>query len=225
MTLAQLISAYRTDANDKAVPYFASDDEVTGWLNEAQDEAAIRGRLLHEGANPDVCRSDVTPGTAVYPLHPSLYELTYAAFVSDDDGTTTRLRIVSTEMLDAIFTDWRTMTGDPLYAVQGDTSLRLVPAPDTTGELVLEGYRTAVSPMTLTAKESDAPEINALHHRHLVDWALFRGFSIPDSEAFDPNRAAIAESAFSRYFGLRPDADLRRITREDVPQVVEAFWI
>ncbi|RPP87255.1 hypothetical protein IPC1125_34030, partial [Pseudomonas aeruginosa] len=59
---------------------------------------------------------------------------------------------------------------------------------------------------------------------HLVQWALHRGFSIPDMESFDPNRAALAEAAFTAYFGERPDSDLRRITREDVPHHVEAFW-
>lgn len=56
------------------------------------------------------------------------------------------------------------------------------------------------------------------HHPHLVEWALHKAFSVPDAEFFDPNRAQIAEAKFIDYFGERPDSDLRRITREDVPQ-------
>lgn len=38
-------------------------------------------------------------------------------------------------------------------------------------------------------------------------------------------RAATAEAAFTRYFGPRPDADLRRSTRHDEVQTNKAFWV
>ena len=44
-----------------------------------------------------------------------------------------------------------------------------------------------------------------------------------DSELLDLEKAQRAEAAFTRYFGTMPDADLRRITREDVPQAVVSF--
>ena len=34
-----------------------------------------------------------------------------------------------------------------------------------------------------------------------------------------------AEERFTRYFGEQTDSDLRRITREDTPHTVKAFWI
>ena len=42
---------------------------------------------------------------------------------------------------------------------------------------------------------------------------------------FDKERAAISLKAFNDYFGLRPDSDLRRKTREDVVHHVEAFFV
>ena len=54
------------------------------------------------------------------------------------------------------------------------------------------------------------------HHEHLIDWALHRAFSVPDAETFDQHRADLAERAFTEYFGLLPDSDMRRITRHDV---------
>lgn len=224
MTLADLIATYRTDANDKVQPYFASDEEVTGWLNEAVVEAAIRGRLIHESEIAEVCQIAVVAGTASYPLHPSIYELSHVAFRQDGEATRKPVRLVSSEYLDAIMCDWRDAEGRPLYAIQGDSSLRLVPRPDAAGALILEGYRLPMEPMLLVEKDTATPEINGAHHRHLVQWALHRGFSAPDTESFDPNRAAIAEAAFTQYFGLRPDSDLRRMTREDVPHTVKACW-
>jgi hypothetical protein len=73
------------------------------------------------------------------------------------------------------------------------------------------------------ALDGDEPCILAVHHIHLVQWALYRAFSKPDAEIFDPNRAAQAEAEFSRYFGARPDSDLRSDTREDEPQHIVAW--
>lgn len=224
MTLAQLIARYRTAAHDKAQPYFASDEEVTEWLNDAVREAAIRGRLIHESADPLVCRIAVEPDQSVYPLHAALYELTYLAVLPADGARPCGIRLISEEALDAARRDWRYGTGPSEFAIQGDKSLRLAPTPRTAGTLVVEGYRLPMTIMELADKDTAEPEINESHHIHLVQWALFRAFSIPDSELLDPNRAALAEDEFTRYFGARPDSDLRRITREDVPHHVEAFW-
>jgi hypothetical protein len=71
--------------------------------------------------------------------------------------------------------------------------------------------------------DSDTPEIHAASHRSLILWALRCAFSVPDSEAFDQQRADRAEAAFTAYFGERPRSNLRRNTRTDVPQTVKAF--
>jgi hypothetical protein len=34
----------------------------------------------------------------------------------------------------------------------------------------------------------------------------------------------MAEAAFTAYFGPRPDSNLRRSTRSDVPQTNKVFW-
>lgn len=221
MTLQQLINRFRRETDDRAEPYFWSDGDITDWLNDAEHEAAIRGRLLHEAADPAICRISVTPGQAIYPLHISLYELTHLELLLDGQQRPKRLALVSREWLDARLSEWRRRKGRPEYAVQDDRALRLVPEPLEAGTLILEGYRLPLQPL---AEDADTPEIHAAHHVHLLQWAYHKAFSVPDAESFDPQRATQAEAAFDRYFGLRPDADLRRTTREDVPQHVEAFW-
>ena len=222
MNLEALIQQFRTDADDAVEPYRASDEAVTGWLNEAEQEACIRGRLLHESANPAVCQIVVTAGTAHYPLHPALYEIDYLAFRPAGDTRHHPVKLLSREELDRIEPGWRERTGRPEYAIQSDTAIRLAFAPDAAGTLLLEGYRLPLIPMEDT---SDEPEINAAHHAQLVHWVLHRAFSMPDSETIDPARAQLAERAFSQYFGLRPDADLRRATRHDEPPHNVGFWV
>ena len=46
MTLADLIRRFRVLADDKVQPYLWADEDVIDWLNDAQAQAAVRGRLL-----------------------------------------------------------------------------------------------------------------------------------------------------------------------------------
>lgn len=225
MTLAELIRRVRTQSNDTVEPYFWSDQDITDWLNDAVAEACVRGRLVHESVLPDVCVIDVVAGQSVYPLHPALYEITSIIHYLDASPRAEPLRLVSTEWLDANVHDWRELERRPEYAIQGDKGIRLVPRPERGAQLRIEGFRLPIERMKLEEKATVMPEINQAHHIHLIQWAMYQGFSIPDMETFDPARAGKAEAEFENYFGLRPDSDLRRITREDVPHYVEAAWI
>ena len=222
MNLSQLIERFRSASNDKVEPYFWSDEEVTLWLNDAEAEASIRGRLIHESSSATVCKVITTAGQSQCDLHESLYELTHISWSADGQYNNHLIKLTSTEVLDCELNNWRELTGTPRYAVQDDKTVRLVPSPDTDGTLSVEGFRIPVSPMLLT---SDAPEINHAHHRHLVQWALYVGFSIPDAEMFDQSRAEIAKQEFEKYFGLQVDSDMRRKTRHDTPHHVKAFFV
>mgnify|MGYP003402147272 FL=1 len=221
MTLAELISRYRILANDKAAPFFVSDDEARDFLNEAENQACIRGRMIHAADDAEVCDLVVSAGRALYEFHPSLIEIDNCCF--RENGAARRgppIEFHSQEWLDDCVQDWRDKSGAPRYAILNDTSIRLVPRPAVGGLLIFEGYRAPKRPMS---KTTDSPEIARHHHEHLVQWALFRAFSIPDSEFIDPTRAAAAESAFAAYFGPLVDVDLRRLTREDFPHVTRSF--
>lgn len=234
MTLAELIQRFRIAAFDKVEPYFFSDEEITMWLNDAEREAAIRGRLIRDFSSADVAEIPMLANQAYYPLHESFYEIEYLGFeyipaIAASACSERELKLVSQEEMSRINPHWRNDErmrqhyGNTLrYAVQDDKGVRVVPTPKYNGKLYVEGYRVPIKPML---DMDDSPEINSIHHEYLVQWALYRAFSVPDTETFDPNRAERAEAEFTRYFGLRPDSDLRRITREDVPHQVEPWWV
>ena len=221
MQLSQLINRFRVEANDNVQPYFIEDDAAINWLNDAVNEACIRGRLLYESQNNDVCKIAVSTGSSRYQQHESLYELSRVWFEPTNGSCGTYLALMSPESLDrTYYENWKALSGFPRFIIQDDTSIRLVPIPDVGGELHLEGYRVPLSAMQ---NDTDKPEINQIHHVHLIQWVLHKAFSVPDSEFFDPNRSALAEQQFTDYFGPRPDSDLRRITREDMPHNVIPF--
>ena len=223
MTLEDLIRRFRIDATDTVPnPYLFADEWIADWLSDAEQEAAIRGRLLYEADNTAVCEIAVAVGVTSYPLHASLYELVEPRFQATGETRSKPLYLTTREELTRARPDWRNdEAGAPCYIIQDDSRITLWPRPDVTGTVKLEGYRL---PMKAMESDSDKPEINAAHHRHLVHWALHRAFSRPDAETIDPQRAALAEQAFTRYFGLRPDSDLRRATRSDEPQTTKVFW-
>lgn len=217
MTLEELIRQFRTLSKDRVRPYLTAQDDVVDWLNEAQDQACVRKRLILEIALPLVAQIEMVPGTSVYPLHPSVVEIVNIRMVSPGGFRTRPLDLKTTEWMDKNYWDWRNtdyMRWPTDFVIQDDTSLR-VPGTFEAGDVIhIDCYRTPLVPM---AEDDDTPEIHNQHHRKLVQWALYRAFSVPDTDLFDPQAAAKAEAEFTEYFGLQPDADLRRSTRIDVP--------
>lgn len=218
MTLEDLIRRFRALAGDTKAPQFWKDPDITDWLNDAQVQACVRGRLLLEDANPAMCVIDIEANRHTYPLHRKLYELVRLDYKAAGESCSTPIKVKSREWLDENQPQWRDVHRATRYAIQGETSIRLVSTPLTAGVLTIEAYRLPVKVMSAPDHE---PEIHEASHEHLIQWALHKAFSVPDSEAFDPQRATKAEDAFTAYFGLLPDSDMRRITREDTPHTVK----
>lgn len=217
MTLADLIRRVRVAADDLRVPYLWRTENITDWLNDGEAEAAIRARLLR--ATPStassLCEVAFSANVAEREMDPALFEISHQTWRPLNGARSSPLCLVSREWIDGHRPDWRDLDpDDPQFLVRDANLLRLVPAPGVGGALLLEGYRL---PLRQMVNDDDTPEIGGVHHIHLVQWALYKGYSIPDTETYDPNRAARAESEFSRYFGPRPDADLRHAGRADEP--------
>lgn len=213
MTLEDLVRRYRVLAQDTVKPYLSADEDVIDWLNDAEAEACIRGRLIREDQLAEVSRITLTPGTAAYTLHPSVYEINGLSLVPAA-GRVRPLSLVTREWLDNAVPDWRTTTRPAEWVIQDDTRLVVVGVIEAGDVLALDAYRLPLTPME---DEEDTPEIHQAHHVHMIQWALHKAFSVPDNELFDAKRAEKAEEDFSAYFGPRPDSDLRRSTRQDTP--------
>jgi len=212
MTRNDLVREFRIATQDTVAPYLWETADIVRWLEEAEREACVRGRLLHESNDPDMCEIRVAVGETAYPLHPKLYEISHIAYLDDGAACRRPIKLVSTEYLDATVRGWRDQSGRVEYAVQNETSLRLAPRPDAPGVVLLEGYRLPYHRAGATGFE-----VHESHHRNLLDWALYRAYSVPDAETLDLGRATDAQRAFADYFGDNPGSDLRRQTREDVP--------
>lgn len=219
MTLAELLRDFRRRSKDRAKPYLTCDEDAIDWLNEAQEEAALRGRLIREDDLVAVCQIPLTVGTKTYPLHPSVTEI-ISMWVVNADGNIERdrgPRLVTQEWLDRTVPHWREDESRWCheYAVQDDTTIKLMSRIEVGDVLHMECYRLPIRRM---ANLADVPEIGRPHHRFLVEWALHQAYDVPDTDLFDPKRSAEAEKRFTDYFGERPNSNLRRATRTDEVQ-------
>lgn len=221
MTLLELIAQFRSDSDDAVAPYLSSDADVTLWFNEAEEEAALRSKLIYEAAQASICSIAITTPTARYRLNEAVIDIAVAHFTPTGETDPIALDLVDRIELDRIKPAWRTLTERPTHLIQDDKNCTLVPKPDISGTLSIECYRTPLSPMV---GDDDEPEIHRLHHRNLVAWALYRAFDKPDSEVFDKNRSDSEYAKFERIFGKRPDANYRRDFQANRPHFNKSYF-
>lgn len=222
MKVDALEASFRTDVDDAAKPYLWTTAEFLLYLNEAEQEAAIRKKLLFEKVRPAICTIQATvSGGTVYKLNPLIIEIVYAT-ITDSDGKKSRLELTDRDELDRLDPDWRNVAGRPKHLIHRDNTVEFgCAALDRTYTLNLETHRL---PLQCLAKDGDEPEINRVHHMRLLDWVKYRAYMKPDSETLNPNKSAQSLNDFEEYFGIRPDADMRKAENANRPHRVKTHW-
>ena len=192
MTVEELETLFRARFKDKTTKRPAiSSDEYLMYLNEAQDEACVRGALIFERWAP-YCSIPLAVNTQQYSLNKAIIAVV-TAFVGE-----TELHVVSADVMNATNPSWRTLPSGPAqYLVVHPGTVEIVPAPETTGTLNIEVYRFAKK-LTSTAAE---PEIARAFHPSLNEWVLYRGYSLPDEDTSNPTKADAALARYAAVFG------------------------
>lgn len=219
MNLKSLVATFRTDTDDLADPPGWVKADVVGWLNEAEDEACLRARLIFDQES-GCTEIAIAAGDTTIPINPSIFEIE-TAYLVDADGRTHKLLQKDRTDLDRVFPEWRTTTDKPDAIIHDDKTLAFSRIVDAAYTLRLEVYRKPTEPMV---GNEDEPEIHPRHHRMLVEWAKHRAYSVPDADLFDAKKAEIALATFEDYFGPRPDASVRRRQQANKPHVNKACW-
>ena len=219
-TSAELLALFHLNPVDATTPYRWTDAQIYSWLSEGQREAAIRGLLIRDVDTVSVCRVSVTSGTSVYAISPLIIRVD-AAFLVDSDGNRSSIGIYDRKELDRIYPNWRTEEDTPTgFAIEGNTlTLDRVPIADAT--LYLEVHRLPLAVISASSQ----PEIPAIHHDELVNWALYRAHLTEDDDEERPvGRWKKYLDQFERYFGRKPNADLKRKQATNTPHRVKAWW-
>jgi len=216
VNVAELKAQYRVLADDKPQQPLVSDAQLVYWLNEAEEQACVRARLIAECEEAAVCDYMLHPAQRSYLLHPKVLEIE-RLFHVNSAGRLSRMGLVTRDWMDRNYPDWLDdAVYPPRLAVQSDTRLTVIGRFAAGEKVHVHCLRLPLQPMQV---DDDTPEIHAAHHAALVDWVLYRAFSIRDTESLDPTRGLDALARFTRHFGPAPTARLLRDTRMDVPQL------
>lgn len=214
MKLADLIATYRSRADDRAVPYLHDDDEVTGFANEAEKEAAERSRCFKDSQTTSICQIALVEGVKTYQLDPRVIDVADARVRGQREslsrapdeielacryhapGIARRYAVIEANgtcvlVLDRDVPDPTTIT-DPNYSPYIDLTV----------------YRRPLNPMV--DPDDDQPEINPARHTDLIYWMLYLGYSTRDSDAQNDQKAATNDARFTLAFGEKIDAAVHR---------------
>ena len=201
MNLGELRARFRTRVDDRAEPFLWNDDEVRDFLNEAQDDVAVRTFCFRDEVTPSLCSITPVPGQSRYVLDPRVIEVAHARLVNR------RLDLERTN--DDEFSGFRGVGTPNEYAVALESPNRVLVLdrpPQTTppiGPIALTVYRTALNRMV---DDADLCELPAEWQMQMLHGAAALAWNTPNSDASNGRLMKDAEDKFTAYFGQRPNA-------------------
>lgn len=229
MTLAELRAYVRERIRDDLEPYFFSDPTLAGYLNEAEDEACVRAKLIYDTSKTLTLVAD----QAVYDLGASALSARFFLF---DRFTLAGMnyRVLTTKVVAEMDNErlgWEEAgSGIPEFVLMDQTPRKITlwptPSSDVDGvEVRLRGFRY---PLAAMSADDDEPEIDPQYHADLADWVMARCYSTHDFDTYNLTLSKAHASDFDRAFGPRPDAALlslmaRRETMRTVPRMT--YWV
>lgn len=202
MTLEEMITLFRAQSKDEKHSVgggdgdvLCSDELLTLYANEAQDEACRRGDLLRDSSSP-LTAIAFTAGAESVPLDSKVLRILRARVDGHcADG-------ISVEDMDASHPGWQdtSVRSRPTMLITGMSTgaLFLWPRPEQDGTLRFTVQRLPLKPLR---NENDKPEIRPELHRGLVEWMLYRAYSREDTDLYNDAKAALALRRFEAEFG------------------------
>lgn len=223
MTLQELLDTLRldilsdrSDRVDGAPDQLWTDATLIRYIDEAQTRFARLGLVLRDASTPEVCQVTLREMLDSYPLDPSVLAV-ISARLDGDGGDLVRAGHAAFGTVRAPDPYWwdqagvtNLMPGKPLAWSTDEglapderdrlsaVSLRLYPAPSAAyaGTLLrLRVLRLPLNPLT-PARLSAQPEIPAVHHIEMLDWAAYLALRIVDVDQGMPARAAEFRASF-----------------------------
>lgn len=191
MNLFDLRQSVRRKLRDTSQPTLWSDAEIDSNINEAEREACIRSSLIEDDTSP-ITLLDVNTTDRQYTIDP---------LIVDVAGIT--------------------VSGRPDLVVSGWTLRENVVVfdrvPARAEFLQMRVYRLPLKDME---DDDDEPEIRAMYHDKMIDWAISLCYLVPDSDAFDQGASDRYAARFSASFGERKSALTIRTQREKTSKAV-----
>lgn len=205
-TLSELRNELRLRLDDVADPQLWSDAELDAYINEAQNEAAIRALLIRDTTTADVVEIAMADADEWLDLHESILLIEYAYITHPVSGNKARITEMGEDELNSSDSVMASK-GIPRRFIHVGQQIRFYPIPNDSIDAQLVVRRL---PLAAMIDGADAPEIGKQHHFRMLDWAARCAYMKRDSDAYDSKRAVEHEQLFIKSFGEMQDANVRR---------------
>ena len=216
MTVGELEILFRTMIDDKEEPFLVSHESFLEYIDEAQEEACIRSRLIFDNFS-SFTEIKIKEGVKKYNLNEKIYVITNA-FI-DDGNETIQLKITDRLEMDRVLPNWRKESGKPLFLIQYDNHFELNPVPDGVNKLNIECY---LYPEKITNAHSSL-QISSVNHRKLLHWVKYKYYDSQDNDIVDIGKSEKELNMFEKIFGSRPSANNMRSRYLNRPQFNKVY--
>lgn len=215
MNRGEIIGQARLELDDAEPDYLWSDAELGGYLNEAEEEAARRARLLIDATTPAVCTITLADGVSEYELD----ERVIGIRAAQPSWRSQPLAGVTVAEIDTDCAGWRDRQGEPeVIVLDYETgSLTVCPTPtaaDVGKTIQLRVTRLPLNPMV---GDSDRPEIKAVYHRKLIHWIKHKAYLKKDADTLDEKASAKELALFEQEFGTAKSAWADEFDQRNLP--------
>jgi hypothetical protein len=198
VNLREIVKTFRREIKDTAKPYLITDEAAMHFANQAQLEAARRGRLLVDSVTTGICEVQVSAGEPVVDIDPRIISIRRARISSRSIPLGKR----KVRDMDFEFGGWDASTNKSIPTIvitdYGTDQLYLYPAPKDDCTLFLTVTR---EPLDAMSDDDDQPEIKSRHHLALISWMKYRAYSDDDTDLYNADKASRALTEFAAEFG------------------------
>lgn len=205
MLVEDLVSDFRENVHDVATPYLWSDDEIYGYLDDAQNMFCREAVGISDSTSDlTICSFSAGDEYAVYDprilrirmarRQSDYYEVAvrnFEDFMAGQTGVTDYGAIVRPKL------DMRTGPVHTIITNMEQNKLRLVFIPEVADAVLLSVYRLPLLPINTT--DGNELEIDAYHHRYLYYWMKHLAYLKEDAETFNKGASAQNEGLFRQY--------------------------
>lgn len=197
MTVDELVQFFRMDTSDTIEPYLWSDVEVLVYANEARDQF-----VRTTGGISDELQIPVVKGVATASVDATILNFRYAYITYNN----TSLPFVNEGELPSpsygygvkrgAVTDTRAGRLIAIEIGNQPDVIRWVPIPMEDDTCVIGVYRL---PTAALVRSGEITEVQAHHHRHLVDYMKFLAYAKHDAETLQNTKSLAYKQLFDVY--------------------------
>lgn len=195
MNSTDVVAQFRSDVNDIALPYLWPDDEVFGYLEDAQKMFCRLAWGIGDATTPAVTQLPVIIGFNATPMSDRILKLR-AAYQTSDGAP---IEVINFEDMGRLGIRFDGRTGPVQYLIIGlQPNLGFFyPVPTIANTVQLLVDRLPITAITNVG--SQVLEIAEPHHRHLTLWMRALAYLKQDAQTADKTKAADFDAKFHAY--------------------------